>query len=248
MNKLDRIQDAHLDSLIRLAYAYQDAMEAEALSQESKRPLSAEERARRAAGYARFQEDLRAENARARRERIARNWRKHARRIVQVAACIVLILGIATPIAIATVDSVRAKVLQFLIDVQSDHTELSLVEDEAAAFDVPEGWQGSYFPSRIPEGYCFHGMSRAGDYVEYANSDGDTISFDECTQDSFMDINSENAELSYEPVNGALAFVADGETKIVTWANDERYFVVMSSLSKQQALEFAKNVRKIVKY
>lgn len=128
---------------------------------------------------------------RARRDRLIRSGRKHAGRVVQIAACIVLLLGIATPIAIANVDSVRTKVLQLLISVQSDHTELSLVADEAVAFEVPEGWQGSYFPSYIPEGYNIHVRPRWGQYIEYTNSNGDLLSFDECTGDSYADINRE---------------------------------------------------------
>lgn len=245
MPNLDKIREQHIDQLVRLAYLYEEALEAEEFIEGSDRTPSAGERSGCEALYARFEEKWRREKARARRLRLLRAGRRIGGRAVQIAACLVLLLGIATPIAIANVESVRAKVLSFLIQVKGEYTELSLQESDT--FDVPPEWLGNYFPSHIPEGYYIRGMSRYMPYIEYENSDGDWISFDECNADSCTNIDSEDAALSYEMVNGTLAFVVEKDVNIVTWSNDDRYFIVMSTESKDQALEIARSVKKIIK-
>ena len=56
--------------------------------------------------------------------------------------------------------------MKLLLHVEEEYTELSLVEDEAASFDVPAEWQGGSFPAYIPEGMKLE-QSIDGNYVLY---------------------------------------------------------------------------------
>ena len=73
-------------------------------------------------------------------------------RLVLIGACVVLVIGIAAPIAIANIEAIRVRVMELLINIQDEYTEISMVENEEMAFDVPAAWRGEYYPSYIPDG------------------------------------------------------------------------------------------------
>lgn len=63
-----------------------------------------------------------------------------------------------------------------------------------------------------------------------------------------VDLNSENAALSYSQVNGHTTFVIErDDTVIVTWAIEDRYFVIETELPKDEVLNIVQSVRKITK-
>ena len=88
-----------------------------------------------------------------RRSRSAR-LRRIVPRVVEIAACVVLAVAVATPFAIANVEFIRSAVMKLLIRIDWDDgvMQMNLVEDEGAAFNVPADWPGEYFPSYLPEG------------------------------------------------------------------------------------------------
>lgn len=59
------------------------------------------------------------------------------------AACLLIFLiGITTAMA---VPAIREKVLEMFYSVQNKYTEISLQENGANSFDVPEAWEGGIF-------------------------------------------------------------------------------------------------------
>lgn len=87
------------------------------------------------------------------RKRREHFWRETLPKVSRAAAVIVLIGAAGLATAIAAVGTVRARVLEFLMRTTPKYTELSLLENEALAFEVPADWEGKYFPSYVPEGY-----------------------------------------------------------------------------------------------
>lgn len=246
-NKLnyDSIRDEHLDALIRLAYRQADALEAQEILEGDVRALNPEEEELCRRAYARFQQRVEAQDRADRRRASIGRWRRRASRFVGVAACVVLLLGIAAPIAIAKVDFIRVRVLQLLIDVQEEYTELSLVEDEAASFDVPMNWRGAYYPSYIPEGYELSDLDPLVNDVVYTNSKGERIVFSECDQATETNIDSEDAVLSYDAVNGATALILEKNGTMISWSDGIKYFIVLTDIPKEESLKIANSVRRI---
>ena len=156
------------------------------------------------------------------------------------------ILGIAAPFAIAYVEPIRVRVMQLLIDIKDDHTELLFIEDTDAEFYVPEGYREKYYPSYIPDGFELIDIGMWGDEATYRNKDDAFINYGEYDADDEIDINTEGAALSHAVVNGADAFVAEQETYvIITWAFEDKYFVIIADTSLDEALKVARSVRQI---
>lgn len=246
-NKLnyDSIQDEHLDMLIRLAYKQAAALEAQEILQSEVHTLTPEEEEICRRAYERFHQIIEERDRALKRQTNIRQLRKWARRFVGIAACLILLLGIATPIAIANVEVIRARVMQLLIKVQKEYTELSLTEDPDASFDVPADWEGEYFPSYIPEGYVLEGVYLPLNKVYYVDESGLRISFDECDADTYVSVDSEDAEISYSSVNGETAMIIKKYWTTVTWSNGYRYFIVSTQLSKEETMKIAESVLRI---
>lgn len=242
----DEIRDQHLDTMLKLAFKHADALEAQDIMKESDTvecPVS-EERAE--ATYKMFLDKLAKQEVEEKRNARIVQFRRSIPRIIQIAACLVLVMGIVTPFAVANVESIRVKVMELLISIQEDHTELSFVENESAAFDVPADWQGTYYPAYIPDEFSLVELGRINSYLRYENGQGTYIDFTEYSADDSVDINSENAELSYTTIHGANAFVIEREDGIiVTWGMEDKFFVLISNTTKDATLEIAQSVQRI---
>lgn len=129
-----------------------------------------------------------------RRMRINHFVRKTLPQAGLVAACVVAVLSIAAITALATSKTVRMKVFELLINTQKEYTELSLVESQEGAFDVPSDWAGEYYPSFIPEGFQlvetegYPGWSEAF----YQNEDAGILFFSEYESSSYANINGKS--------------------------------------------------------
>lgn len=240
----DSIQDEHLDGLIRLAYKYNVALETQDIL-ETMHQLSPEEEEICRRAYIRYREKANKIEKEEKKRSDQLLWKKRTSRFVSIAACMILLLGIATPIAIANVEFIRVKILQLLIDVQQEYTEIHLVEDYDASFDVPANWRGEYYPASIPEGYELCEINPFYNEVSFENSNGQRIVFSECSQDVETNLDSENAILSYSSVNGTTAFVIEKDRTIITWSDGIKYFIVETDMSKNDSLNIANSVRRI---
>ena len=139
----DALQDQHLDAMIRLAYKQADALEAQRIADDCRASAEQPSAEEAAAAFASFEGKLRhlaRQDARAARRRRLGHMLP---RIVQAAACIVLLLGISAPIAIANVESFRVKVMEMLIDIQEDHAQLEMVETTTLPSMSPLHGQGT---------------------------------------------------------------------------------------------------------
>lgn len=242
----DEIQDEYLDSLIRLAYKNAEALEAQRLMEEDDSASDPVPPDDKEAVFQMFLGKMERLEGRERPKARFIPWKKVLPRLVNIAACIVVLLGIAAPFAVAYVEPIRIKVMQLLIEIKDDHTELLFIEDTDAEFYVPEGYTGRYYPTYIPEGFELTDVSVLFYDTTYQNKAGAKIYYSECTEDDEIDINTEGAILSHATVNGADAFVAEQETYvIITWALEDRYFVIIADTSLDEALKMARSVRRI---
>ena len=167
------------------------------------------------------------------------------------AACLVLLLGIAIPVAFATVPSFRSAVMKLII--QYDETEqlvnLSFEKDETSEFEVPAQWIGEYFPSYIPEGFVMTEIYDFPASVTYVSEDGGEISFFELDENTAAGVGTEGAEVSYIDLIGTSALkLADDKGMSLTWSNDERWFMLdADGISEDEVNRIAVSVKKILK-
>ncbi len=169
----------------------------------------------------------------------------------KMAASILLVLFMGLSVAIASVHSVRVRVLKLLINIEDDYTELSLQEDYGSSFDVPSEWGGSYYPSIIPEGFVVSqilNMVQDSTIVLSLESDKTTrITFSELGEDAFTNLDTEDALVSSKMVNGSPAlFVVKGNTISITWTMDNLYFILIcEGLQEKEVLSLAHSVVQI---
>ena len=170
---------------------------------------------------------------------------------VSVAAAAVILVGtIGVASAFALSSTVRSSILRLLIRIDKQYTEIQLVPEPGSEFDVPAGWGGDFYLSRVPDGFVittidsFAGQSE----VKYVHPNGDFLEFNEKSIDAIIRIDSEDAIVSDVQIHGAeaLAAVKYGIVS-VAWLQYDRYFLLTYSGSLDETLDIAENVKKIIK-
>lgn len=255
MQEREYMQADAVDQLAGIAFAVEALEEAEALIH-SVPPLSPADARLAAEIFDRFSQRAAQEEKRRAQTRRMAAFRQGFARVVQVAACLVVAMGIAIPAAIAWVPAFRARVMQLLVQVdrQAGEAHVSFQEDERAAFDVPAEWRGRYFLSYIPQGMKMTYSNPYGiNMVRYSSGDGRKITFSENNEDTSMTAGTEGADVYYMTLNGRSLFVTESKDAEdyymrIVWANDARWFSLFTiGFSKEETLCMVDSVREIVK-
>ncbi len=254
------IQDAHLEHMLRLAFEQETALWTQELLEQGERDWTPERQARADRLLAQMLAQIgREERAKRRGQRKAR-LRRIAPRIVEAAACAVLVVSIAASFAIANVEVVRSAVMKMLVRIDWERGEMrmSFVED-GEAFDVPADWPGEYFPSYLPEGFevTWKSYIPGNPCIEYTSESGiQVINFGEMDENASQVSGIEGATISYTDIDGHTAVVIetdrpenDADSYVgITWDNGEKWFSVdTSGIPKDEALKIARSVKKILK-
>jgi len=242
----DEIQDEYLDNIIRLAYKNAEALEAQEIIAESMTEEAQVPDDQKKAAFQMFLSKMAQQKKQDNREARIHQWKKIVPRIINVAACIVLMLGITVPYAIANVEAIRVRVMQMLIDYQEGHIDVSLIEDEDASFDVPAGYLGEYFPSYLPEGCEIVSVSSLCAAVDFRTASGGGMYFDENDEGAATSYNTSNAIISATSINGNMATIIDkGNSVSIIWSNGIYYFNILGAPNVEEAIKMAESVRKI---
>lgn len=255
MRERDYMQADAVDQLASIAFAAEALEEAEALIR-SVPPLSPADARLAEEIFDRFSQRAAQEETRRIQAQRRTAFRRVFARVVQVAACLVVAMGIAIPAAIAWVPAFRARVMQLLIQVdqQAGEVYVSFQEDEQAAFDVPSEWTGRYFLSYIPDGMVLDYIGRYGvRFIEYKAEDGRGFFFTENNEDTSMTAGTEGANTYYMTLEGRSLFVTESQDTEpyyirIVWANDARWFSLQTEgISKEETLRMVRSVREIIK-
>lgn len=256
---ISHLQDEHLDMMIQLAYELEDNDAVQHALSTPDPDLTPDEA--RLADEALLQAFARVKEQQnhPRLHKAAAIARKALPWVINTAACIILLLAMAAPVALANSATFRAKVMQLIMELDEEKGEayFTFVAEEGTEFIVPEGWRGNYFPSYIPEGFTIHDFNPTfpAPFIEYRNAANNQLYFDECDEDSTMLAGTENSTIKNVSINGSTAVLiegpgADGVTWAVTitWQNDTNWFCVTTfGLPTDEALRVARSVKRIVK-
>lgn len=188
-----------------------------------------------------------------RREHAGKFIKQTLPRIGHVAAALVLVFFLGLTVAIASSHVVRVKVMEFLVNIEEQYTELSLQENPERSFDIPAEWGGSYYPAEIPEGFTVAELYKSGQHFAVAmvflEDTERCLFFGEYGEDSFTNLDTEGSVITAKMVNGSPALVAIKEGKVsVAWAQNNTYFTLTcEGLSEEQVLEIADSVTRVKK-
>lgn len=253
------LQEHHLDAMLKLAFDHMDAKEVQQLVDEPDPELTPQEEEMADEIFLMALAKVDKQEKEVRQRKRSSSLKRAFPRIVQVAAAIVLVFAIATPIAFATSAQFRSRVMQLLIefDYEQGGVYYRFVEDPDASFAVPEGWEGEYFPSYIPDGFSVWNINSIVSSVEFRSDidpDQETyIFFGEYGENSVGYSGTDNATISYVDIGGSTAQVLEGDMDSlyvvsITWSGDDKWFFVDTyGLEKDEALSIAKSVKKIIR-
>lgn len=155
--------------------------------------------------------------------------RKQGFRILKTAAVIVLVLNMGLTIATAASSNIRAKVIEFLAEINDSYMVISFMTTDEE-LSVPETWTENYYPTYIPEEYSlqFINSQNGISEVEYADAQANKLRIQICDITVINRINTENADISHTTIQEMKATVLQqpyGETDVI-WAMGDRYFIV----------------------
>ena len=167
-----------------------------------------------------------------------------------MAALGILCVGFTT--AFASSASFRVRVFSMFKKDHGQYAAVKLQEDEQKAFDVPNGWEGMYYPSCIPAEFEVESVENSfgrefAAYMRDKNNSDVRLIFEEMSENNEMNVDTENAKVYYTEIHGntALVSVKTGVT-IVTWNEQNRMFsVIIDGEAEKDALKVAKSVTRI---
>ena len=165
-----------------------------------------------------------------------------------VAALGILCIGLTT--AFASSETFRVRVFSMFAEDHGQYTAIGLREDEQKAFDVPNGWEGMYYPTYIPDGFEVineENLSEQIFLISFENKNNEYLTFEEMTEDAESNIDTENARVYYTEIHGNTALVSvKADLTIVSWNEQNRILsVVFDGEMEEDALKVAKSVTRI---
>ena len=156
-------------------------------------------------------------------------------------------LGLTT--AIATVQPVRAKVLELIVNIEQEYTEIRLRDNTKVPQNVPPEWKGEYYLTAVPEGFSVARLQNlsGASMVDYENKEHtESILFIEATTQTTTRLDTEGERTETIWIHGASALVIlKGGATTVTWSEDNKYFMLRYSGSKAETIAMAEEVTKI---
>jgi len=184
---------------------------------------------------------LKKPRAYARRRRIGQALNRAA-----VAMLIVLVVFFTT---VATVEAVRVRVLNFLMDIQQEYTSFQLKDSGSGSEggNATIDWSQAYVPTYIPEGFEVSATSQNENYkkVEFKNFQGSLITYMELSAGHKPALDTENASI-FEAVtiNGHEGtLVVKNSLVTINWAMDDRMFMIQGQIEKEMAVKTAEGVK-----
>ena len=237
----DEIIDEHLDTMIRLALKQ---AEAEGLLNDEPTTEEVVTDSELQETFVLFQTKLREKVELERKEKKHQSRKQYLRKTLRVLVCIIVILAIATPVAVASISPIREYVLKMLISNKNDHIQIELTK--SVRDDVPEGWLGEYYPSYIPEGYQYMSMRTFTPTALFCNSNGDVLCFKDLDEDYQLNIDSEDAKIYFVTIRDTTALVSeeDGEIRMV-WKDGNHMLFIGGELSLEEVTRMANSVSKV---
>lgn len=240
------IQDEHLDMLIYLAFKMEEEEEIQSLIEEGARELTAEELTHKDLAYAQFLEKFDAQQRKEKREQRIQSVKHTLPKLAEIAACLVLVLVVTTSIAVAHVESFRMLVMNLLIEMQEDHASVRMIESDGSVIEIPAEWKGEYFPTYIPEGYEVYRIHDTVAKIDYINSAGKWICFNEYTSAGELCADIEEADVTYIDIQGSEAMIVEKpDATTISWQLGNRYFYLSCETGKDMAVQIARSVCQI---
>lgn len=255
-DKIYGSEEQYIDDLIRLVYKQDRLREEKEIIKRSEEPITSEQKIIKDRIRERMQVELdKADQQKAKAKRKSKIFRILPK-IMEIAACLILVAAIGTTVAIAKDASFRSAIMQLLINIDQEEgvADIRFEENTDESFEVPSDWRGEYYLSRIPDGFSISYIDSDPEMpaVEYSSQDGREIHFDENSYNTIATQGIEETDYTEIMINDRLALmISDDDPEDlfyrITWSNDEKWFMLETvHMTKEETLKLVKSVRKII--
>ncbi|AGL03317.1 DUF4367 domain-containing protein [Desulfoscipio gibsoniae] len=242
-----KLYEEYEDSLFKLIMYDAAEKEGKLFLEEKEKLKNASESLPSAEAFKRFSQQLDAHlkkpQAYARRRHILKALNRFA-----VAMLVVIVLLFTT---VASVEALRAKVLNFLMDIQPEYTSFELRDNDNGSDGGSStiNWHKAYVPTYIPAGYEIIDISNGKllRKIEFKNQQGLFITYTELSEGSKPALDTENTfvfeTVSINGYEGTLV-VKDSLVTII-WGMNNRMFMIRAQTEKDTAIKVAEGVKYI---
>ena len=183
--------------------------------------------------------------------------------MVRVAACLIVAVGIAFPIALANSEAFREQILQLVLSINPEtgmaHVGMEPAKDEQTAnvprMDVPDGWEGLFFPTFLPDSLpLVRCETTRGDQVHseaYYADETRSLRFEEQDNLDGWNVRAADARVLTIYLHSVPGYLIDRQTEdthevSIIWAEGKRMLRVTSiGLPADEAVLVAQSVKKI---
>lgn len=183
---------------------------------------------------------LKRQQAYARKQRILSTINK-------AAVAMVIMLVVLGSVAM-TVEAVRVRVLNFVMDVEPEYTSFALKDNDKGESTIVD-WHKSYVPTLIPAGYEVSGES-TGQFsksIEFKNKQGLLITYMEMSEGSKPHLDTENAStIKTININGQEGkLIVKDSLVTVIWPMNDHMYIIRGQIKEETAVKIAEGVKYI---
>lgn len=180
-------------------------------------------------------------NKRLRRQFVSKTL-PHTLQIVTI-SLLLFFIGLTT--AIATVQPVRLKIMDFITKIEENYSAVGMNNNDNDV-TVPEEWKGCYFPQYIPEAFVFSHVDNLYNSIHYVASDDRILEFNEFSDMVYSNVDIDKNSAFDIEINGNPGIAMTGTTSTtITWCIDDVYFTIYFSGGLDEAQRIAESVRLI---
>lgn len=183
---------------------------------------------------------LKKQQAYARKQRILNT-------INRVAVAMVIMLLVLGSV-VMTVEAVRVRVLNFIMNVEPEYTSFELKGNDKSGSAIVD-WHKAYVPTFIPAGYEVSGVS-TGQFeksIEFKNKQGLLITYMELSESSKPQLDTENAStIKTININGyeGKLIVKDSLVTVI-WPMNDHMYIIRGQIKEETAVKIAEGVKYI---
>ena len=164
-------------------------------------------------------------------------------RTLHIITITLLLFFVGLTTAVATVRPVRLMILDFIANIEDNHSTISLANDIEYTV-VPSEWKGKHYPSYIPASFEFTYIDAIYNIACYTTKDDRVLQFSEYTDLDYssIDIDEKNAFSITVNESSGIA-MSDGESTSITWCADNVYLYLRFTGKLDEAKRIAESVR-----
>lgn len=184
-----------------------------------------------------------------RKERIKHIKNRTFKFMPKVAIFFFVLIGSLT-LVIASVDALRLKAINLIVDIKDQYTSFKL-EDTPNKTDqinnqIPPDWDG-YYPNYVPEGFTVAGTEERNvlSNIYFENNQGKTIRFSQYSStNTDLRIDTENADVQQILIHDIEALLVEKQGLVsIVWEN-EYLFYITGEADKNELIKMAESVEK----